>query len=162
MNEHGMTLVEMLIVASIIAIVAIAMGFTFQGWIGRYGVESESKELYADMMNARTRAMARSRVHCLSITNTPSGSAMSTYVVREDADGNGACDSDLAGYPKETKHRILEEPSQLEFNRDGLVNSVALVRFDAPGVEGADYDCIAIERTRINMGAWDGSNCVQK
>jgi prepilin-type N-terminal cleavage/methylation domain-containing protein len=162
MNERGMTLVEMLIVASIIAILAVAMGFSFQGWIGRYGVESESKELYSDMMNARTRAMARSRLHCVSITNTPSGSAMSSYMVREDMSGNGACDTDVAGYPKVMRHQIVAPISQVEFNRDGLVNAVAAIRLDAPTVEDVDYDCVSLERTRINMGAWDGTDCVQK
>ena len=84
--------------------------------------------------------------------------------MREDVSGNGACDSDLAGYPKETKHRILAAPSlsQVDFNRDGLVNAVASLRFDAPGVEGADYDCVSLERTRINMGFWNGTSCIQK
>jgi prepilin-type N-terminal cleavage/methylation domain-containing protein len=163
-NERGITLVEMLIVASIIAILAVAMGFSFQGWIGRYRVESESKELYSDMMNARTRAMARSRLHCVNITNTPSGAALSSYMVREDMSGDGTCDTDVAGYPKVTRHLLLAVPaiSQVDFNRNGLVNAVAAVRFDAPDVEDVDYDCISLERTRINMGAWDGTDCIQK
>lgn len=59
MKNAGVTLVELIIVAAIIGILAIALGFSFQGWIGRYKVESTVKQLYADLMTARTQAMQR-------------------------------------------------------------------------------------------------------
>lgn len=50
-------MVELLLVLSIVVILAMALGFFYQGWMGRYKVESAVKQLYADLMYARTMAM---------------------------------------------------------------------------------------------------------
>ena len=39
-NNKGVTLVELLIVFSIIAILVLALGFSYQGWMARYKVDS--------------------------------------------------------------------------------------------------------------------------
>ena len=44
-NDSGVTLTELLIVVSIIAILAVALGFSYQGWMGNYKIESETKQL---------------------------------------------------------------------------------------------------------------------
>src|SRR3972149_4189981 len=67
MSSKGFTLIELIIVISIIGILAIALGISFQGWIGRYKIESEVKEMYVDLMNAKTRAMSRNRTHFVTL-----------------------------------------------------------------------------------------------
>ncbi len=62
MKEDGVTLIELIVVVSVIGILVVALGFTFQGWMGRYKVESQMKEMYIDLMNARARAMQRNRM----------------------------------------------------------------------------------------------------
>ncbi len=63
MKNRGVTLIELVVVISIISILVIALGFTYQGWVGGYKVEKQTKELYSDLMNARGMAMTRNRAY---------------------------------------------------------------------------------------------------
>ena len=56
-GNKGITLIELLVVMSIIGILVVALGFSFQGWRGAYKVESIVKEVYSDLMDARSKAM---------------------------------------------------------------------------------------------------------
>ena len=49
-NNQGVTLVELLVVISVVVIFAVAFGLSYQGWLGRFRVESAAKQLHADLM----------------------------------------------------------------------------------------------------------------
>jgi type II secretory pathway pseudopilin PulG len=159
------TLVELIVVVSIIIILIVAMGFEYNGWMGRYRVESEIKQVYADIMNAKARAMSRSRVHFI---NMPA-SAEDRFFVYEDSDENNslntATDDEIVG----AKLRYKLNPDERNFVIDthGLIgNGITLL----DGEHGIwihsdldpDYDCISVSATRVNMGIWNGSICEQK
>jgi prepilin-type N-terminal cleavage/methylation domain-containing protein len=69
-DNRGITLVEVLIVASIIGILIVALGFSFEGWRANYYIENANKDMYADLMEAKTRALTRARVHFITIDTT--------------------------------------------------------------------------------------------
>jgi prepilin-type N-terminal cleavage/methylation domain-containing protein len=161
-NNRGVTLIELLIVISVIVILIVALGMSFQGWIGKYRVESQVKEMYIDFMNARARAMERNRVHFVTGTST-------TYSVYEDTspgpDGNAALetgsDALLRTFPKTVQYPIVwtEVGTEIDFNRNGMIDLAD------PETEGAtsgsifltttndaDSDCLNISPTKIYMG----------
>jgi prepilin-type N-terminal cleavage/methylation domain-containing protein len=84
-KNDGVTLIELIIVISVIGILVVALGFSFQGWMGKYRVENEIKQIHTDFMNARARAMTMNRMHFVT-------GAANTYTVYDDT--NPAPDGD--------------------------------------------------------------------
>ena len=54
-RESGLTLIELMIVVALFGVMAVMLSNSYQTWAERYRVESEVKEFYADIMDARAR-----------------------------------------------------------------------------------------------------------
>jgi type II secretory pathway pseudopilin PulG len=99
MNNQGVTLVELVVVMSIIIILAVALAFTYQGWQGRYKVETATKTLYTDLLSARSLATTKGRMHFADFPIATS--AQTSYSIIEDANDNGVNDdAALPTFPK--------------------------------------------------------------
>ena len=86
MRDSGVTLVELLVVVGIVGLLVIAMGFSYEGWMGNYRLESQTKELYFDLADARSRAMTRNRIHWAVLEDQQ-------YTIFEDTNENGTLDA---------------------------------------------------------------------
>ena len=176
-NKNGVTLIELIVVVSVIGILVIALGFSFQGWMGKYRVESQIKEMYVDLMNARARAMERNRCHFVRLNNSNS------YSIYEDdsdgankvPDGDGtlqtgtgsSADTQLPTYPKTVEYNLdwnnsaVAAPINLTFNTKGIATTLGTISIfvdrnsDGKKDFEPDYDCIVIASTRINTGKLD-------
>jgi len=173
-KNQGITLIELIIVISIIGILAVALGFEFSGWMGGYRVESQTKEMYVDLMNARARAMQRNRTHFVRLNDSTS------YSIYEDdsdgtnkvPDGDGtlqlgtgsSADTELPTFHRTVEYNLdwnnnaITSPIRLTFNTRGLATTLGSLSIfvDRDGDDkkdvDPDYDCIVISATRINMG----------
>lgn len=163
MRQDGVTLVELLVIVSIIGILAVALGFSYQGWMGNYRIESQTKEIYADLMDARTRAMTQNRMHFVVMETQK-------YQMFEDTNGNneadpGAGDNPAQGYanPKTVQYD-LGWTGNVIFNTRGLSSSTATITVPLTISKDAnpDYDCVLVYESRIQMGKMSGANCVYK
>jgi prepilin-type N-terminal cleavage/methylation domain-containing protein len=160
-KNDGVTLVELVVVITIIGILAVALGFSFQGWLGGYKIEKQAKEMYVDLMNARARAMQRNREHYVVV-------ATGNYQIFEDTNENSTYDAGADGAIQgfasaKTLTYTSNWSGTVTMDTRGLVSPNATIQFNI-GTNNPDYDCIILFATRINIGKWNAttSDCDAK
>jgi prepilin-type N-terminal cleavage/methylation domain-containing protein len=177
-DNRGVTLVELIIAVTIVVVLVTALNASFKGWLGRYNVESEIRQVYGDMMEARVLAMQRKRVYFAILNNSTS------YTFYEDdsdgagkvPDGDGnlqtgsgvTADTQRPSFPKTVRYGMdwnnaaIGAAINIRFNPRGLVGPATLnlpgtisvyVDRDGDGEKDIDpdYDCIIITESSINL-----------
>lgn len=165
MTERGITLIELLVVISIIAILAVALGFSFEGWLGKYHVEGATRQLYADLEDARARAVQGTDDYLVKIDTA--GASRMSYTIMQDTNENGtADDTPLRSFPKtiqygtaayDANNAAVALPLTLIFSKRGMMSPEETV-VNIVSDNDADYNCTKIDATRIGMGKMVCSN----
>lgn len=167
----GFTLVEILITIAILGILVVLAVGNFGGMNEKYKVEAETKQLYADLMDARGRAMQRNRVSFVQINSAD-------YKTYEDTstapDGDRALQtgndtliaSTTVRHGISTVNLVGDTNFTFSFNRNGIATVAGTGTIHLASQAQPDYDCITIKPTRIKMGQYvgtfPGGTCVEK
>ncbi len=138
MNERGMTLIELLIVATVITLMVLVIGFQFVGWQAKYKVETQLKVLHSDLMEMRMLAMRTNRMHFMNFMyDPPPANSSKGYTVYVDVDGDGVPEPDpgadkdgvITGlsktaleYPLMWDNAFGGSPANIEADAKGLMN----------------------------------------
>ncbi|MBI5575450.1 MAG: prepilin-type N-terminal cleavage/methylation domain-containing protein [Deltaproteobacteria bacterium] len=171
-GRGGYTLVEIAMAVAILGILVMLAISSFSDLRVKYGMEAETKELYAYLMDARGRSMQRSRFHFVRFT--PNG-----YATYEDTnplpDGNrqydAGSDNQVAGgtvnYPVVSFLSATGTQDNVIFNRHGEATGTGYILISPPAGSSVnpDYDCISIAQTRMRTGRYSsagGGSCVEK
>ncbi len=161
----GFTLVEIMITIAILGILVVLAVGNFGGLNEKYKVEAETKQLYADLMDARMRAMQRNRMSFVRFSGP--GPGYTSYATFEDTstapDGNGSWDNtaDTMVTNVTVAHTITTAlPGGFDINRNGIASVTGDILFTSTATP--DYDCITVRPTRIKMGQYIGGVCVEK
>jgi prepilin-type N-terminal cleavage/methylation domain-containing protein len=177
-DNKGLTLIELVVVAAIISILAVAMGAQFQDWRQCYKIEAQAQDIYTDMMDARRKAMDRHTRHLVEFVNAPvPGSGyppreeLRRLLVYEDTDGSGdRGGGDTLVVDTVSGYQMRPGRSDFAFNPRGLIVSsggaiapnFSLRLFDTNDPDftdkDCDLDCVVFEATRVRTGAWNDDN----
>lgn len=166
MKNGGFSLLELVVVMLILGTLLAIAGLSGKQWLDRYNVENQMKVMYIDLMNARTRAMQKNRMHFVTF---PTPQYATQYAVYEDTnpapDGDGALQqgSDTQVLQKELNaYAVTSGSSEIDFDSRGIATGLTGTQttIRVIGSFGAAYDCITVSATRIRLGAYDGTTCV--
>lgn len=165
MKQNGFTLVEMLIVISIIAVLVSIGTLSFNKMSMKTNIESEIQQMHSDLMTSRIWAMDRNTCHFVLLN------ANGSYSVYEDQNGNCIYNTtDALLLSRTATNPVLWNNAAptgvyLIFDNRGLatVSSGSIPStISVPDTVNAAYDCILVETTRTSMGRMNGGVCAPK
>jgi prepilin-type N-terminal cleavage/methylation domain-containing protein len=180
MRQQGFTLIELIVVVTVIAVLAAALAFEFGGWKERYTSESEIKTMHNDLLTARTYAMSQNVSYFVQLSDaTPQ--EYTIYADKEPFDDvlNIATDTKIEslsrkGLTKKLKCNSGVNPTTIRMDRRGMVEapstspagtSIWMLKdginpygfLDEPArtKPELEYDCIVLGGTRILVGKYN-------
>jgi prepilin-type N-terminal cleavage/methylation domain-containing protein len=166
MTDRGFSLPELLIVIAILSTLLAIAALPAKQWFDKSRAESQLRTMHADMLQARTNAMERSRLYFIVIT-------ANNYQIVEDVNDSGGIAPDpadlAAAQPAKPLRYQATSSVTLIIDQKGLIStstsslsSLPDIKFNTSDVT-PEYDCFQIYATRINLGKKDGGgNCVAR
>ncbi|MEI7817423.1 MAG: prepilin-type N-terminal cleavage/methylation domain-containing protein [Desulfuromonadales bacterium] len=172
LHQAGFTLIELMITIAIMAVVVGTATLSFTTWQKKSRFESQVREMYADLMDARNMAFTQKKVH--GIVFQPNSYVMKSY--SSEVEYKYSADAKTNGtniMTKSLKYGITKTNTTTAFTDD---NSAIL--FDTTGFNSTSpststfgftivvnpidvssgINCLVISVARVNMGKWNVSN----
>lgn len=149
MNRSGFSLIELIVVISIIAILLALGTLNFNQWVTNRNIEREVKEMYADLMAARQRSMVTGMNNAMVPITTTNFKFKKYSSASEDRTTQGVLVTQ-----KNVPYAMVMSPSNtVEFNGRGLADvssdgtMICVFSNSTPSL-----DALVVTRSRINMG----------
>lgn len=145
MNRNGFSLIELMVVIAIIGILLAVATLNFNSWVTRQNIDREVKEMHAEIMAAKQRALVTGQDYAVQLPNP------ATLVFRRFSSS-----ADAAGTVVQTKNLrypvTLSSTDPIKFNdrcmMENATDKILCVFTDAnPAV-----DALVITQSRVSVG----------
>jgi prepilin-type N-terminal cleavage/methylation domain-containing protein len=147
MGERGFTIVEVMVVVTIVGILLLLASLQFSSYAQKANIESQVRSMYADVMEARSQAMLQKVDRSVNVTSNG-------YAIYPSQTGTG-----IPVLQKTFKFQtVSDSPLIVSFDTRGVANVSKTVCVEPAG-NSATIDSIRITETMIQMGKWSGGVC---
>lgn len=149
MSRAGFSLVEILVVLTIMGTLLAFSSLQFNRYINKGDIERQTRELYADFMTARAAAVTQHASKTVIITPT-------TVTFLSGGLGGGTTTKTLSKPITWTGKSSSESQKVVTFDERGIYSVVDDTTICVqPSVENAQVDSIVLFTTRIHLGKVD-------
>jgi prepilin-type N-terminal cleavage/methylation domain-containing protein len=144
MKQNGFSLVELVTVLSIISILLAIGTLGFNSMQRKYGIDNQTRTLYADLMEIRVKSMYKKKSHYVALS-------AGTFVFYSSGSRTNPVGEILR---KRLAYPVIwngTASNLIEFNSQGLTNDLRSICVDQ--IETAPHvDSIVVATARVNMG----------
>ncbi|HOF58653.1 MAG TPA: GspH/FimT family pseudopilin [Syntrophorhabdaceae bacterium] len=150
-KDNGFTIIELMLVVVIAGILATLSVAGYRNFVSKYEINSQTRELYSDLMSLRMMAMQKNRMTFVQLSNN-------SYIGYEDTDpqpdGNETLDTGLDSViipSKSVKNTFSYTGGGfINFNSRGFSNTTCTICILSQ--VNPSYDCIKVSSTRVTIG----------
>lgn len=153
-NESGFTVVELIITVAVMGFLFGIAALNFQSYQKKSTVESQTRELYAALMEARNNAFTQKIEHGVALTEK-------TYELKSfssDADTTGTSIRKITMLNSVTSKGDAVAGTTIRFDAAGFLTGSlgATLNIDITDTSTA-LNCLVIHAARANMGRWNAA-----
>lgn len=160
LNNKGFSLTELITVIAIMGIVMTFAALDFNSWQKKSQIERQTRELFADLNQARIDSLHRKQRH--SIVMQPNSYTFRRYSSENESRTAGSAVQTRTVTYQITKRTGASAADDItEFDIRGFTNDDDTFRINPVGT-AAQVDCVVIATGRTNLGKMENDLCVVK